>query len=442
VESELFTTLGSLARPLRTPADLDPLVERAGTARCVLLGEPSHGAHESTTWRAVLSRRLIAERGFRFIAVDGNAPDCARINLYAKGRAGSETSARELLRSGASWPAWLWANNAVAELVEWLREHNQDRALEARAGLYGLDAYGLWRSLCRVLGYLRTQAPEAVPLARAVFQCFEPYTSDTQAHARATRWLAQSSEDQIVDLLCKEQHAPAADANGDPEAAFDREQQALAAQVEPWYYRTLLQGGPQSWNVREQQLMETLDRWLEHHGPDAQCIVWAHNTHAGDARFTDMFDDGMVSIGQLVRERYGPENVLLVGSSSYRGRIVAARDWEGPTQRIQVPPAREGSWDEVLHRSSPDDKLLLWTREDETPALLAPRGQRAIGVVYRPEREGDGNYVPTVLTRRYDALVHVDETDALSPLHEIEAEFELLTPDGIAGGVRTPASQR
>src|SRR5262249_14392101 len=200
-------------------------------------------------------------------------------------------------------------------------------------------------------------------------------------------------------------------------------------------YRAMVRGGPESWNLRDRHMTETLERLMGYHGPGARAIVWEHNTHIGDARFTDMTDEGEVNIGQLVRERHGEEGVVLVGFGSHRGRVIAGRQWEAPMQRMRVPPAREGSWEDVLHRVGASDQLLLLAGALGVRGLLQPRGHRAIGVVYRPEYEQYGNYVPTVLPRRYNAFLYLDATRALHPLHEVQPREEGEVPETYPSGV-------
>ena len=203
----------------------------------------------------------------------------------------------------------------------------------------------------------------------------------------------------------------------DLESRFNAEQNALVVRDAERYYRAMARGGSSSWNVRDRHMVETLERLMRHHGAGAKAIVWEHNTHIGDARYTDMADVGMVNVGQLVRERRGAEDVVLVGFGSHRGSVIAGREWGAPMERMPVPPAREGSWEDILHRIGEEDKLLVFAEAEEESRLLEPRAHRAIGVVYDPAYERYGNYVPTVLPRRYDAFLYVDETQALHPLH-------------------------
>jgi len=429
----LFVELKALARPLRGPADLDPLMERIGDARVVLLGEASHGTHEYYTWRAALSQRLIREKGFGFIAVEGDWPDCYRLNRFIKGYPHTPSNAHDVLMKFHRWPTWMWANEEVEELAAWLRDYNQGRRPEERAGFYGLDVYSLWDSLEEVMRFVRTRMPEALPTARQAVRCFEPYGEDEQEYARATMFVPTSCEEEVIQLLSElRARAPRADGDGS-DAAFVAEQNALVVKNAEAYYRAMVRANDESWNIRDRHMAETLDRLLVHHGPGSRGIVWEHNTHIGDARFTDMADDDMVNIGQLARQRYGEENVVLVGFGSHRGSVIAGREWGATPQAMRVPPGREDSWEDVLHRVDPADKLLIFDRQSGRE-LRERRGHRAIGVVYRPQYEHFGNYVPTVLPRRYDALLYLDRTEALHPLPvpvQPEGEVPETYPSGV-----------
>ena len=417
VSGELLGAIRSRSRPLRTPVDLDPLLERVGDAQFVLLGEASHGTAEYYTWRALLSQRLIREKGFSFVAVEGDWPDCYRVNRYVKGFPDSGENAREVLHAFDRWPTWMWANEEVAAFAEWLRRHNDSLPENRKAGFYGLDVYSLWDSLYQVMGYLRKHDPAALPAARRAFGCFESYGEDAQEYARATRWVGASCENEVVTLLSELRHAARQYPDDGRESHFDAEQNALVVKNAEHYYRTMVHGGPESWNVRDRHMAETLERLMRHHGPAAKAIVWEHNTHVGDARFTDMADDGTVNVGQLVRERHAAQGVLLVGFGSHRGSVIAGPEWGAPLELMAVPPGRPGSWEDVLRRAGQGDSLLVFDDDDREGPLATTRGHRAIGVVYHPEREQYGNYVPTVLPRRYDAFLFFDETEALHPLH-------------------------
>jgi erythromycin esterase-like protein len=431
----LLSDLRARARPLRSPADLDPLLERVGDARCVLLGEASHGTHEYYAWRAEISKRLIFEKGFRFIAVEGDWPDCYRVNRFVKGYPDSGKNAREVLHAFERWPTWMWANEEIVELAGWLRSHNDGLPAERKVGFYGLDVYSLWDSLYQVASYLRKKGGEAAEAARRALQCFEPYGEDEQEYAHASRWIDETCEQEVVSLLQAVRAAAPAHPGDGREAHFVAEQNALVIQNAETYYRAMVLSGPESWNVRDRHVDETLARLLSFHGPEAKAIVWEHNTHVGDARYTDMLDDDMVNLGQLARERYGEDDVVLVGFGSYAGGVIAGDAWGAPMRRMTVPPARPNSWEELMHRAGAADKLLLFDPSlDSSLEWLEPRGHRAIGVVYRPDYERRGNYVPTVLPHRYDAFLYLDRTQALRPLHLREAA-QREAPETFPSGV-------
>jgi len=417
VAVSLLSEIRREARPLRNEADLSPLIEQIGDARVVLLGEASHGTHEFYTWRAALSRRLIEEKGFRFLAVEGDWPDCYHINRYIKGYPGAGDSAHDVLATFERWPTWMWANEEIAELADWLRTTNESRAEHQRVGFYGLDVYSLWDSLYQIMGYLARTDGSALEAARRAFQCFEPYGEDAHEYAQASAWIPTSCEKEVVDLLREVRARTPAQRGDGRDEYFVAEQNALVLRNAEAYYRAAVRNDNESWNIRDRHMAQTLDRLLQHHGPDSKALVWEHNTHIGDARFTDMADSGMVNIGELARENYGEDNVVLVGFGTYQGSVIAAEGWDEPMQRMEVKQARTDSWEDALHQASEKDKLLLLRGKSADSPWHAWRGHRAIGVVYHPEYERFGNYVPTVLPRRYDAFLYLDQTEALRPLH-------------------------
>ncbi len=430
----LVEHIRTLARPLEVREDLNPLLERIGEARYVLLGEASHGTSEYYTWRTMLSQRLIEEKGFQFIAVEGDWPDCYRVNRYVKNYPDAAETAREVLQNFERWPTWMWANEEIEALAQWLRRYNDSRPAEKKIGFYGLDVYSLWDSLYAVMSYLRRVDPDALPAALRAFRCFAPYGEDEQEYAQATAFVPTSCEEEVIDLLRElRQKAPVYRANSQEEY-FQTEQNALVLKNAESYYRAMIRGGPDSWNIRDRHMAETLDRLMRHHGPRAKAIIWEHNTHIGDARFTDMADDGMANVGQLIRERHEADGVVLIGFGSYEGTVIAGKQWDAPMEEMPVPPARTGSWEEVLHRNRPVNQMLIFTDESRTEPLLKPRGHRAIGVVYHPEYEQFGNYVPTVLPRRYDSFLYVDRTHALHPL-PIQPRHEEEVPETFPSGV-------
>jgi erythromycin esterase-like protein len=411
----------TLARPLRDPADLDPLLERIGDARIVAVGEASHGTHEYYAWRAALTRRLIEERGFSFVAVEGDWPDCYRVNRSVRLRAGADQDPRDALDAFQRWPTWMWANDDVVEFCRWLQGFNAVRPEEQRVGFYGLDVYSLWDSMHELIGWLRENEPEHVATAIQALRCFEPFGEDGAEYAFASRFAPTSCEQTVVDLLhdLMAEHGRKS-YDGDPEGRFSAEQNAAVVADAERYYRAMVQSSAESWNVRDVHMADTLDRLLAHAGEKA--VVWEHNTHIGDARATDMAPAGMVNVGQLLRERHGTDDVVLVGFGGFRGGVIAGEEWGAQMRRMPVPAARSGSLESLLHGLVGEDALIVVPRGDVPEWLGRRLDHRAIGVVYRPERERWGNYVPTVLGQRYDAFLYLEDTSPLQPLHLERAE--------------------
>lgn len=413
-------------RPLRLLADLDPLVERVATSRFTALGEASHGTHEFYWWRAALSRRLIEEHGFTWIGVEGDWPDCWRINRWVRGLEYGDLSARQVLSGFDRWPTWMWANEDVCGFLDWLHEWNQRRPVAERVGFYGLDVYSLWDSLRRINAWLTEHRPDAAPAARQAWACFSPYDEDPHRYASATRMVPTSCETDVVALLTEVRRQAAIHAPDD-EAAFDALQNAEVAVGAERYYRTMVRGDRQSWNIRDRHMASTIERIASHLGPGAKGLIWAHNTHVGDARATDMAAAGMVNVGQLLRERHSADDVALVGFASHRGTVLAASGWGEPETVRTLPRARLNSHEDILHRALGDDAVLVFDQGRPSAWLASRRGHRAVGVVYEPARES-GNYVPTVMGARYDALVWIEQSHALVPLHHepvpAESEFE------------------
>ncbi|AHM58899.1 hypothetical protein D770_03160 [Flammeovirgaceae bacterium 311] len=382
-----------------------------------MLGEASHGTHEYYSWRMQLSRRLIEEKGFSFIAVEGDWPDCYRINRYVKNYPDSGKTAEEVIRKFDRWPTWMWANWEVVAFTEWLRRHNQHTEQKSRVGFYGLDVYSLWESLDAIMDYLKKEDPKAAEYAQRTINCLEPYRDEEGgiSYARAQRWMPSSCEKEVVELL-RAVRSRSNQYDMDPEGAFNAEQNARTAVNAEKYYRMMVDPGPHSWNLRDEHMMNTLNKLLEFHGENSKAIVWEHNTHIGDARYTDMAAAGMFNIGQLAREQWGEEQVRLIGFGSYKGTVTAGRFWGAPTENMELPPARENSWEYKLQQIG-DNFILLSEDLKNIPELQQNVMHRAVGVVYNPERERYSNYVPTRIAKRYDAFVFLKESRGLHPLH-------------------------
>lgn len=422
-EKELAKIVGNLTTPLEDAHDLNPLMNYIGDARYVLLGEASHGTHEYYTWRMKITKRLIEEKDFSFIAVEGDWPDCYKVNRYIKGYRVSGKNSREILDTFNRWPTWMWANWEMIAFIEWLKFYNEKLPLSQKIGFYGLDVYSLWESMNTIVKYLKKEDPEAMVTALKAMKCFEQYGQDEgQSYARASCIVPEPCTKEVVSLL-SEIRSKMKNYDSDPENAFSAEQNALVAVNAEKYYRAMIRGGAKSWNIRDKHMVETLDRLMNFHGKNAKVIVWEHNTHVGDARATDMVNDGMVNVGQLTTVEHADDGVVLVGFGSYKGSVLASTEWGEAMIKMNVPPASEGSWEHIMHMAGGGkDKLLMLDKLKNIEQLGSHIGHRAIGVVYHPEREKYGNYVPSILPMRYDAFLFIDESKALHPLH--------ITPDG------------
>jgi erythromycin esterase-like protein len=416
--------LRSAAYPLTGAAqDYDPLLRLIGDARIVLLGEASHGTHEFYRERARITRRLIEERGFTVVAVEADWPDAYRVNRWVRG--GSEAGgAIESLDGFQRFPRWMWRNRDVLEFVTWLRERNDGAAPAARVGFYGLDLYSLFSSIEAVLGYLDQVDPEAARRARYRYGCFEQFAEDTQAYGYSANFgLTRSCEDQavqqLVDLQRRAAELSQRDGRIPEDEFFFAEQNArLVANAEE-YYRTMFQGRISSWNLRDRHMAETLDTLLSHFdrkGGRTRIVVWEHNSHIGDARATELGESGEWNVGQLARERYGSDAVL-IGFSTYTGTVTAASDWDQPAERKRVRPALPGSFEALFHEVTGPDFLLPIRDDPRLGEILSqPRLERAIGVIYRPSTERLSHYFEARLADQFDAVIHFDRTEAVEPL--------------------------
>jgi erythromycin esterase-like protein len=415
--ADIIKNIEPASHPLDNPAHLDPLIERIGDSKYVLLGEASHGTHEYYTWRREISKRLIEKKGFSFIAVEGDWPDCYKINRYIKGYEDSGSSARDVLMQFKRWPTWMWANWETASLADWLKQHNSHLASGHKIGFYGLDVYSLWESMDAIMEYIKKAGMDTLEAARSAIKCFEPFSKDEDGaeYAKATYLVPVSCREEVINLL-KEIRAKSPSYSMDGEAKFNAEQNALVAVNAEKYYSTMIYAGSDSWNIRDRHMAETLNNLMKHHGKNAKAIIWEHNTHIGDARATDMAEDGMVNVGQLVREEHEEDGVVLVGFGSYTGTVIAGRKWGAPMQVMDMPDARTGSWEEFLHTASPANRLLIMNRIKYGRLYEERVDHRAIGVVYNPELERFGNYVPSFITSRYDAFLFIDKTRALHPM--------------------------
>lgn len=433
------TTLAAPARQLLdalhpltgAPADFDPILDRVGDAHVVLIGEASHGTHEFYRIRAAITKRLIAERSFTAVAVEGDWPDVYRINRYVRGMS-IDADAEEALGDFERFPRWMWRNADVLDFVGWLRAHNDELPVgEARTGMYGLDLYAMHRSMAVVLDYLRQVDPEAAERARERYACFDHFGEDPQEYGyAASRGLAPSCEADVVAQLIELQRAAGEYARRDgrlaADALFFAEQSARLVRNAEQYYRAMFSSRVSSWNLRDMHMAETLDALRGHlsaQGQAARVVVWAHNSHLGDARATEMGQGGELNLGQLSRQRYGKDAVL-VGFSTYEGSVTAANNWDEAPQRMRVRPALPDSYERLFHETGVGDfSIILGGGSAADEVLRPPRLQRAIGVIYRPRTERLSHYFHTVLPDQFDAILHYDNTRAVEPL-ERTAQWE------------------
>ena len=418
------------ARPLSGGAfDYDPLVEFAGEASRVLLGEASHGTHDFYRQRAEITKRLIQEKGFTAVAVEADWPDAYRVNRYVRGES-TDADAAEALSGFRRFPTWMWRNADVLDFVGWLRAHNEALPPTSRVGFYGLDLYSLHASIDAVLHYLEKVDPEAAGRARYRYGCFEQFGEDTQAYGYAANFgLTPKCEDDVVKQLVEMRRRAAEYANRDGRVARDEyffaEQNARLVLNAERYYRTMFTGRVSSWNLRDTHMAETLEvlaGFLRGEGQAPKIAVWAHNSHVGDARETELGQSGELNVGQLVRERSGSD-AFLIGFTTYTGTVTASSDWDAPAELKRVRPALPGSYEALFHDVAIPRFLLMLAEGSPAAAELAePRLERAIGVIYRPESERLSHYFHARLPGQFDAVLHFDETRAVEPL-ERNAEW-------------------
>jgi erythromycin esterase-like protein len=413
-----------MVHPLTGSAeDYDPLMDLIGDARFVLLGEATHGTHEFYRERAVITQRLIVEKEFNAVAVEADWPDAYRVNWFIQGK-GNDRDASESLGGLRRFPNWMWRNADVLNFVGWLRNHNETAAANHLVGFYGLDLYSLYSSIRAVIDYLQKVDAEAAREARQRYSCFDQFAQDTQAYGwAATSGRAASCERevvaQLVDLQRRASDLLRRDGRFEPDEFFYAEQNARVARNAEEYYRAMYRGRSSSWNLRDRHMAETLQElvgFLEKHGTEPKVVIWAHNSHLGDARATQMGDNGELNLGQLVREAHSAESKL-VGFTTYTGTVTAASEWDGPSERKQVRPALRGSYEALFHETGvPRFMVPLSEGAPANDLLREPRLERAIGVIYRPESERYSHYFNAWLTQQFDALIHFDVTRAVEPL--------------------------
>jgi erythromycin esterase-like protein len=430
--SPLTDLIARAAQPLLgATSDYDALLDRVGDARFVLLGEASHGTHEFYRERAQISKRLIAERGFNAVAVEADWPDAYRINRFVRG-ASADPDSVEALSGFKRFPQWMWRNADVLDFIGWLREHNDAQPVNDRkCGFYGLDLYSLHASIEAVLAYLSKVDPEAAKRARHHYGCFEHFGKEIQTYGYAAGFgLTPTCEEAVVQELIalrrKAMDYLQRDGQVAADAYFFAEQNAVVVRNAEQYYRNMFRREVSSWNLRDTHMMESLVALANHlskGGQPAKVIVWAHNSHLGDARATQMGERGELNLGQLSRQRFAKEAVL-IGFTTYSGTVTAASDWDGPAERKNVRPGHPESYEALFHDVDLSRFYLDLRGNGISSALRAERLERAIGVIYRPDTEMISHYFNARLSDQFDAILHFDHTRAVEPL-ERTAEWEM-----------------
>ncbi|HSV15913.1 MAG TPA: erythromycin esterase family protein [Tepidisphaeraceae bacterium] len=452
--ANIIRGIRSSARPLEGAHDghaapaYDPLIDAIGDRRFALIGEASHGTHEFYATRAAITRRLIAERGFNAVVVEADWPDAYRVNRYVRGF-NDDSSADGALSGFRRFPQWMWRNTVVEEFVDWLRAYNAAAsAPRAQVGLYGMDLYSLRASIAAVLRYLDNVDHAAATRARYRYSCFEDFGEDPQAYGYAARFdLERSCEEAVVQQLVELQRRSAEYARRDGRAAedeyFHAEQNARLVKNAEQYYRSMFQGRVSSWNLRDTHMVQTIGelvRFLDRmNGAPTKLVIWAHNSHLGDASATEVGQAGELNVGQLMRETYGQEQTFLTGFTTHDGTVTAATDWDGPAETKTVRPSLDGSYEQLFHETQLPRFLLILSGGGADRSMIEPlrasRLERAIGVIYRPQTERVSHYFHAILPEQFDAIIHLDRTRAITPLEAVatvvDRELEETYPTGV-----------
>jgi erythromycin esterase-like protein len=421
--TELVGLVRLAAEPLPVPERIEEfgaLFDRFGEAKVVLLGEATHGTSEFYRARAAITRRLIEKHGFTIVAVEADWPDAARIDRYVRHREPEPTREQAFAR----FPTWMWRNIEVRDFVEWLRLQNQGHTPDRRVEFRGLDVYSLDRSIAAVLGYLDKVDPERAKAARKRYGCLTPWQSDPAGYGQAVLSGRDTCEDAAVKQLRELLDHQIEYVKKDPEGLFDATMNARIVRAAEQYYRIMYRGSTESWNLRDRHMFNTLRAVMHARGEAAKAVVWAHNSHIGNAAATAMGWAGEFNIGELCRMAYG-EDARLIGFGTDRGTVAAASNWDEPMEVKRVRPARVDSYEWVFRQTEIPRSLTDWTpfgRRELREALAIQRLERAIGVIYRPETELLSHYFEAVMPEQFDAYVWFEETHAITPLDSSHTE--------------------
>lgn len=419
----LFGTIFSSAQnykqkviPLEGDKSLDRLILETADKELVLLGEASHGTHEYYVWRDKISRRLISEQDFRFIAVEGDFASLYHLNSYIKNLDGAARSAKEVLLKLDRWPTWMWANEEVVALAEWLRTHNDKFPQDKKVGFYGMDVYDEWNSKKVVLDLLKTTDKAAYQYVKDQYKCFNPHKGDSWSYAHAVRAGKENcatATKNVVEYIRGNRNTFSE--LSDDTYFYLLQNTIVVHNAEEFYRESVISGRDVSWNSRVHHMHGTVNDLLNLYGENSKGIVWAHNTHIGDAEYTNMRNTGEKNIGQLTRKKMGNDNVLLIGFTTYEGKVMAGPSWGAPMKEMTIPPAVPNSIEYELNQIDQESFYMIFDEEDRKEANLKVMGNRAVGVVYNP-RGDNRQFVPTIVPLRYDALFFFKKTTALRVL--------------------------
>ncbi|VVC75547.1 hypothetical protein AQUSIP_08370 [Aquicella siphonis] len=428
IQAKLVEVIANAVQSLsEQPERYASLLDKIGDARIVLIGEATHGTREFYQARIEISQLLIEKKDFMAVAIEGDWPDAYRIHRYLQGMEDKENW-NKALEGFTRFPAWMWRNTQMPPFLIWLRAYNDGLAARGqKIGFYGLDLYSLYSSMQAVIQYLETVDPDAAKRARVRYACFDHIKPDPQTYGYLTSMGKKKTclKEAVEQFLEMQNHALGylrRDGITAEEEYFYAAQNARLIKNAEHYYRSMFEGHVQSWNVRDQHMAETLNvlaGYLENRFErPAKIIVWAHNSHVGDARATEMGDQGEINLGQLVREQYDI-HAYSIGFSTYQGFVTAAADWDAAAECKRISPGLPGSYEELFHHVGYGSFLLDLRENDQLKHYLhLPRLQRAIGVIYRPESERASHYYFTRLPFQFDSLIHIDDTTAVQPLNE------------------------
>lgn len=388
--------------------DLDILLKEIDTSRIVILGEASHGTAEYYTWRMAISKRLITEKGFSFIAVEGDWTDAYTVNNFIAGAKQDSNAVIAVLKAYHRWPTWLWANYEMASLVSWMNEYNQNRPAKDKIGFYGLDLFNIAAAANDIKMYLTAADTAARQAIKNFQQCFAPYANDEQQYPKIIPASCKERANHLWEII----HTSAI---GRPAATALAMEQDARVVLDGEQYLSTRSNAADRWNARDNHMAETVTRLLNLYGGSSKVVIWTHNSHAGDAQYSSMIWAGKTNLGNLLRYRYGAKNLFIVGLGSYSGDIIAAEKWGAPYKKMTLALADDSTWEQKMHQAAPGNKIIICRELKDKPALLRWMFHAGIGVIYHPYSRV-GIYSLSVVPNRYDAFLFFDHTHALHPI--------------------------